>query len=163
MNVSREMAARLGIELTEQLLVVDGRKYGAEDISLNELDDLFKSAKTYPYPLNPGAADFVSVLAPLATRDRDFLVLCASRYMTGAYDAATSAVRTLMQHQAFKQSNIRVVDSGVTEIGIALPALRCAAAIKAGASNLDVMDMCHAMVAGSYQVFIPETLEACPQ
>ena len=159
-NLPRDLAARLGIVLTEQALIVDGKSYGMDDITLHELDSIFKTSKTYPYPAHPSAAQFVSTLTPILSRDPDLLVVAASRRLTGAYDAAISAARTLVQHPSFRHANIRVVDSGSIEIGAGLLAVRCAAAIKAGAANADVMDMCKPMVTNSYCAVIPDTLDA---
>jgi DegV family protein with EDD domain len=158
MNLPRELAARLGIEQPDQPLVVDGVRYGVDDLTIDDCDRLIKTAKSI-VALGASAADYVAVLKPLAERDRDILVLTGPRLVTTSFESATAAVRTLMTLPSTKGANIRVVDTGVLEIGCGLVALRCAAALRAGASPTEIMDICHAMVGGAHLAVLLDTLD----
>ncbi len=161
-NLPRDMVTRLGIEIPEQPLIIDGIRYGVDDLTIDDCARLMKTAKSV-VALGASAADYITVLKPLLERDNDIIVLTGPRLVTTSYDSAVAAVRTLMQLPGSKRVNIRIVDTGVLELGAGLVAARCAAAIKGGASPTEVMDICHSMIGGAYLAHHLDTLEYARQ
>src|SRR5579864_581015 len=111
LNLPRELTTRLGIVTPEQPLIIDGVRYGVDDLTLDDCDRLMKTAKSV-VALGASAADYVALLKPLIERDKDILVLTGPRLVTTSYESAVAATRTLMQLSGSRLANIRVVDTG---------------------------------------------------
>ncbi len=159
LNIPPVLSLRLGMVMTPQRISVDGVHHDVADVRLEQIEEWFKTAKVFPNVLGSSAAEFISLLTPLLKRDRDILIVTGSRKIVSSYDAAISAARTVKDSPALKNAYIRVVDSGLVDLGGGLIAIRCAAAAQQGASASAVFDEAHRLAAGACQLLIPATLE----
>lgn len=159
LNIPPVLALRLGMVTTPQRISVDGVHHEIGEVRIEQIEEWFKTAKVFPYVLGSSAAEFIASLTPILKRERDILIVTGSRKIVSSYDAAVSAARTVKDSAALKNAYVRVVDSGLADLGGGLVAIRCAAAAQQGAAPSVVLDEAHRLSAAACQLMIPATLE----
>lgn len=132
-NVPPEWSARYGVALTPQKIVVDGVEHDTRgEIDFAQIDAWVKSAREHPYVLGTSAAEFASVFAELAKRDREIVAVMTSRKIIQTHDSAIAAKRTVAKLPGHDDIDIRVVDSGFTDLGAGLVVALAGEARRAG-------------------------------
>lgn len=133
-NLSRDQIQRYDIHVTPQEIVVDGNYHDTrEGVDMQTVDDWIANAAEHPYVLGTSAAQFATTFTEVGTTDREILAVMTSRELIQSYDAAVSAVRTLAKRES-RPLSIRVVDTGVTDVGAGLSTLLAVAARSHGLS-----------------------------
>jgi DegV family protein with EDD domain len=158
-NLPPESIERYDIALTSSSIVVDGETFDArEGLTLAQVDTWIEQAREHPYVLGTSAAEFVKRYLDLgAAEGTELVVVMSSRKIIQSYDAACSAARTLAAK--VPTVTVAVVDSGMTDLGLGLPALVAAKAAEAGLALSDVVATTEAMAAAGRFIFVPRTLE----
>lgn len=131
-NLGPAMLARYGIDLSPQQIVVDGVSHDTRvPVTLAEVDAWIAGAKQHPYVLGTSAAEFARLFQELGRDDPEILAVMTSRKLIQSHDAAMSASRTVSMH-ARQPLCVRVIDTGITEIGTGLVSLMAALGRDAG-------------------------------
>jgi len=159
-NLSAELSAHYDIQLTSTIIVVDGTNHDCRsDISLQQVDDWVSTADEHPYVLGTSAAEIARQCLDLADDDGQILIATSSRKIIQSYDAARSAVRTLESHPIGRRLKVRVVDSSSTDLGLGLPVLAAAEAMRAGLDVDMVADVFDAMSQRGRYALVPRTVD----
>ncbi len=133
-NLSRAQIEQYGIDVTPQEIVVGGTYHDTrEGVDMRAVDHWIATAAEHPYVLGTSAAQFATMFTELGASDPEILAVMTSRELIQSYDAAVSAVRTLAKREG-KQLDIRVVDTGVTDVGAGLSTLLAVAGRTSGLS-----------------------------
>lgn len=132
-NLSAETVAHYDIDLSPQLIVVDGVRHDTRgEISLEDVDAWIQNAKEHPHVLGTAASEFASLFRALAERDSEILAVMTSKKIISSYAAALTAAKQLEEHPRYKHVKIRVVDSGVSDLGTGFLSVLAAEARRAG-------------------------------
>ena len=146
-NIHPAMAAEYDLVLAAQDIDVDGIRYDpADGIEFDQLDHWIKTAKQHPIVLGSSTSQLVRLMIEVAKVDREILFITSSRKIVGTYDAAVNAAQTLREDRRYADLDIRILDSGLTDVGAALPTLLAAKLNRAGASldqvEAQVLEFC---------------------
>lgn len=159
-NLSPAVVARYGIELTPQKIVVDGVEHDTRgEIDPSQIDTWVRTAREHPYVLGTSAAEFAATFAALTKRDRHVLAVMTSRNLIGSHDSAVAAKGALEKQPGRQHVDIRVVDSGFTDIGAGLACILAAEGAAAGHSMNEVVALLDAYRTQSCFALVPDTLE----
>lgn len=129
LNIPPDLVKDCEIAETPNSITIDGQSYDVRGFgSLEEAIALLKRSKAPPHMLGSSAPQYVSLFGALSSRARAMLVVTGTRKFLGTYHAAIAAARTT---QGIRKSlQIKVLDSGLIELGAGLIALYCAAAAR---------------------------------
>lgn len=142
-NMSPSVIAEHNIEVLPQHIVVDDVHHDTRAGVVQEtVDQWVAQAKVHPYVLGTSAAQFAGHLSRLGAEDPELLVIMSSRKIIQSFTACTTASKTLAQHPKWKHLQIRIVDTGTTDVGAGLAATYAAEAIAAGLSLDEVFHLC---------------------
>ncbi len=148
-NLSAAMLARHGIDISPQKLVVDGTSHDTrEPVPLSVVDGWIAGAKQHPYVLGTSAAEFTRLFTEIGRDDPEILAVMTSRKLIQTHDAAVSAARTVAT-QARNPLRVRVIDTGITEIGTGLVAVMGALGRAAGMALDPLGDMLQRFSSGA--------------
>lgn len=132
-NLPRAAVDRYGIVLTPQQIVAGGESHDTRElIPLARVDEWTRAPGEYPYVVGTTAPEMVALLVEHLANDPEILVLTTSRKIIKTYDACTAAVQTVTARPKFANARIRVIDSGVTDVGAGLLVLVAGEAMRAG-------------------------------
>lgn len=141
-NLHPSLAEHYDIDLLPQMIVVGDTRYDTrEAISLQQVDAWVRTAKQYPTVLGMSAAQFVTHWLEIAKEDREILFVASSRKIISSYDAARGAARTLNASASHRDLDIRVVDSGMTDVGAALVTVLVAEGRRQGLGPDEICDL----------------------
>lgn len=139
-NLHPTMVAEYDVALAPQDIDVYGIRYDTRlGIELDQVDRWVKTARQHPIVLGSSTSQLVRLLIEVAKTDREILFITSSRKIIGTYDAVLNAIETLREDRRHADLDIRVVDTGMADVGAALPVLLAAEAIRAGES-LDLVE-----------------------
>lgn len=161
LNIPPDLVASYQIAETPNSVMIDGQSYDVRvTSSLEQTVSILKNAKTPPHMLGSSAPQYVALFGTLATRCRSILVVTGTRKFLGTYHAAVAAIRTT---QGIRKSlQLKVLDSGLIELGAGLIALYCAAAARHRSD--DDLALLHeaglALASASTQLIAPATRDA---
>jgi len=142
-NMSPSVIAAHNIEMLPQQIVVDDVHHDTRaGVRQEVVDQWIAQAKVHPYVLGTSAAEFAGHLSRLGADDPELLVIMSSRKIIQSFAACTTASKTLAQHPKWTHLQIRIVDTGTTDIGAGLAATYAAEAIAAGFSLDEVFHLC---------------------
>ncbi len=159
-NLDPQLAERYDIALTPQKIVVDGTEHDTRNgVTFDQIDRWVRTAHVHPHVLGTSAAEFALVFKDLGKRDRQIFAVMTSRKVIGSHDSAISAAKTLARQPASAELEIRVADSGFTDLGAGLATLLAAEALRAGLSTERLADVVEAVRTQAVFQLIPDTLE----
>ncbi len=159
-NVPRTMVEHYGIDIMPQKIVVDGVEHDTrEGVSIDTVDHWVDTAQGHPYVLGTSTAEFAGYFADLAKADRELLVVMSSRKIIQSHDAALAAARTLQARPSYRDVVIRVVDTGMTDLGAGVPTVIAALAREAGLSMERIAELLTEIAACSTFCVLPRTLD----
>jgi len=134
-NIHPAMAAEYDLVLAPQDIDVDSIQYDTRaGIDLDQVDRWVDTAESHPVVLGSSATQLVQLMVELAKVEREILFITSSRKIIGTHDAVQNATRALRQDRRYADLDIRIVDTGMTDVGAALPVLVAAEANRAGES-----------------------------
>lgn len=134
-NIHPAMAAEYDLVLGAQDIDVDGLRYDpADGIAFDQIDHWVKTAKQHPIVLGSSASQLVGLMMEVAKVDREILFVTSSSKIVGTYDAAVNAAQTLREDRRYADLDIRILDSGTTDVGAAVPIMLAAELNRSGES-----------------------------
>lgn len=149
-----------GIILTPQQIVVDDTPYDTrQPIALNDIDGWVSGASVHPYVVGTTAAEFASVFRDAAQRNEPVVAVMTSRKIIKSYDAAQSALRSVLEMPGGSTFDAVVADSGVTDVGAGMATILAAEAERAGHSPSEIAPMIDAFRGAARFVFTVRTLD----
>lgn len=159
-NMSPSVIAAHDIEVLPQHIVVDDVHHDTRaGVTLESVDGWISGANVHPYVLGTSAAQFAGHLSRLGAADPELLVIMSSRKIIQSYAACITACKTLEQHPKWKHLQVRVVDTGGTDVGAGLVATYAAEAIAAGFSLDEVFRLCEAFSAATIVAFAVQEMD----
>lgn len=159
-NVPMTFVEEHAITMLPQQIVVDEVFHDTRTgMSLDTIDEWVAGAKVHPYVLGTSAAEFAGHLTRLSAEDSELLVIMTSRNLIQSYDACKSACKTLANQRKWRHLKIRVIDSGVTDIGTGLVTMYAAEARAAGFGLDEVANLTEEFVAATQTVFVVQELD----
>jgi len=158
-NLGPELVARYDVALTPQKIVVDGTEHDTRgEVDFARIDTWVKTAKEHPYVLGTSAAEFISAFTELAQRDPQILAVTTSRKIIHSHDSAIAAVRTLEKRGA-PRLDVRVADSGFTDLGAGLAVTLAGEAMRAGRTLDEIATLVDAYRTQARFTLVADTLE----
>lgn len=161
LNIPPELVADCQIAETPNSITIGGDSYDVRGFgSLEEAIALIKRAKTPPHMLGSSAPQYVALFGALYSRTRAILVVTGTRKFLGTYHAAIAAARTTQGIR--KTLQLKVLDSGLVELGAGLIALYCAAAARSRSDDdlALVYDAGQSLAEEATQICVPATRTA---
>lgn len=153
LNLPRALIAYCQIEETPHPIVVDGALHDPRTItSYAVLQKWMTTARTPPYALGSSAPEYVDVFNKLIERTNEVLVVTGTRKWLGTYDAAVAATRIVKSTR--KGLEVRVLDTGLAELGAGLIAAYCGAAARSRYDMATVLEAGQALAAASQQLCV---------
>lgn len=157
-NLGPELVARYDVALTPQKIVVDGTEHDTRgEVDFARIDTWVKTAKEHPYVLGTSAAEFISAFTELAQRDPQILTVTTSRKIIHSHDSAVAAVRTLEKRGT--PLDVRVADSGFTDLGAGLAVTLAGEAMRAGRTLDEITTLLDAYREQARFTLVADTLE----
>lgn len=159
-NVPPELIARYGVALTPQKIVVDGVEHDTRgEIDFARIDAWVKSAREHPYVLGTSAAEFTSAFVELAKRDREIVAVMTSRKVIQTHDSAMAAKRAVAKLPGHGDLDIRVLDSGFTDLGAGFVVALAGEARRAGRTLDEIEALVEAYRSEARFALVPDTLD----
>lgn len=138
-NLPRSAVERYGVVLTAQQIVASGTAHDTRlPIPLSQVESWTHAPGEYPYVVGTTAPEMTALLVEHLARDPEILVLTTSRKIIKTYDATVAAIETVKARPKFASARVRVIDSGVTDVGAGLLVLVAGEAMRAGKSFHEV-------------------------
>lgn len=159
-NLPPELLRHYDILSTGSSIVVDGESHDVrDDLALDQVDGWVATARVHPYVLGTSAAEIARCCLKAGEEDDEILIVMSSRKIIQSYDAACSAARTLESHPVGRKLRIRVVDSMSTDLGLGLPVLAAAEAVRAGMRFDEVGDFVETLAGRGHFAFVPRSID----
>ena len=132
-NIHPSLVAEYDLDLANQDISVDGVLHDTRaGITLDQVDIWMQTAPKMPVVLGSSATQLIRLLTDIAKFDREILFITSSRKIIGTYEAAATAIRMLREDRNFADIDIRLIDTGMTDVGAGLPVLLAAEARRSG-------------------------------
>lgn len=133
-NLLPSVAAHYDVDLVPSEIWVDGIPHDTLEIGLDQVEQWVEAGGAYPRLLGTSASELAKYFIDAAKHDPEVLFIASSRKLISTYDCALTAARTLAQDRRYAGVDVRVVDTGMTDVGAALAVLVAAEARLAGES-----------------------------
>lgn len=130
-NLLPSITGHYDIDLVPQEIRVDGVSHDTRELGLEQVERWVEEGGAYPHVLGTSAAQFARYFVEAAKHDPEVLFIASSRKIVSTYDSALSAARALAQDRRYAEVDVRVVDTGMTDVGTALAVLVAAEARRA--------------------------------
>lgn len=159
LNLPNELLQHCRIEETPHQIVVDGTHHDVRSVtSFATINEWKRTAKVPPYPLGSSAPEYITAFNELVKRTGVALVVTGTRKMLGSHDAAQAAIRVVSSMR--KKLDVRVLDTGLVELGAGLVAAYCGAGARSGHSLAAVLEAGQALAVESTQLCVPYPRDA---
>jgi DegV family protein with EDD domain len=135
-DIAPELAEQLGIRLVPIYLHFGNKTYlDGVDIRNEEFYSLLASSPVHPTTSQPNPEDFVNVYKEYCNNTAGIVSIHISSKISGTYDSALAASRTLQSH-----CPIEVIDSKFNSAGLGLVVTSAARLAQSGASFSEVVN-----------------------
>jgi DegV family protein with EDD domain len=154
-DITAEEGAALGISVIP-LTVLFGRETFLDRVTITT-DEFYRRLTTdevFPKTTQPSPAEFSEVYDKLADETDEILVLTISSKLSGTYDSATSAAKSMTG-----KCRIEVIDSQRAAMGHGIVAIAAAEAAAKGTSLDELVTLTRDMLPRSHWVCYFDTLE----
>jgi len=159
-NLPRQALAHYAIEESPQQIVVGATAHDTRaPISYATIDRWIRTSPEFPHVVGTTAHEFVAVFSTLAREDPELIVVLTSKQIIQTHAAAVSAARTLKTALAFKNTEIVVIDSRMTDAATGLLVLAAGEARRAGLGLRKTQRVLELLAERATLAFVPSTLD----
>jgi len=154
-DITADEGAALGISVIP-LTVLFGRETYLDRVTITT-EEFYRRLTTenvFPTTTQPAPAEFAELYDKLADETNEILVLTISSKLSGTYDSAVNAARTMT-----KKCRIEVIDSERAAMGHGIVAIAAAEAAAAGATLDELVTLTRETLARSHWVCYFDTLD----
>ena len=154
-DITTEEGAALGISVIP-LTVLFGRETYLDRVTITP-DEFYRRLTTedvFPKTTQPSPAEFAEIYEKLAEETDEILVLTISSKLSGTYDSATSAAKSVAN-----KCRVEVIDSERAAMGHGIVALAAAEAAAKGASLDELVTLTRDLLSRSHWLCYFDTLD----
>lgn len=156
-SLPAELIEKYDIRVTPVVIVIDGKPYRDQvDISSTEFFKIQKNLKDIPTTTGVGTGEFIAAFKDLSKTTKDILCLSLSTGISGTYDAAVQAKKTVQDESP--EVNIEIIDTKTAAGAMGLIALESARAANQGKSLVDVVEVARNMLPRTRWIAALDTL-----
>ncbi len=159
-NLPRQALEHYAIEVSPQQIVVDGTTHDTRaTIPYATIDRWIRTSPEFPHVVGTTAQEFVAIFSVIGREDPEILTVLTSRKIIKSHAAAVAAVRALKAAAAFKDVDVGVVDSRMTDGATGLFAIAAGEARRANLGLARTQRLLELLAQRSTMAFVPSTLD----